>query len=197
MIDQLRGALLEAREGGMVVDVGGVAFWVATPRGSVQPASGEVRLYTHLLVREDALELFGFGTPQEREMFRILMGVSGVGPKVGLAVMSELAPQLLQSAVLSGNVTAFKRVKGVGQKLAERLVLELKGKLDHLDLVAPGAAMSVGASQQAAYLALTQTLGFGTHEVGRALEKVRQEGDSAEALVRKALAWLSSPGRPG
>lgn len=194
MIDQLRGTLLEAREGGVVVEVGGVAFWVATPRGSIQPAS-EVRLFTHLLVREDALELFGFGTPQERELFRVLLDVSGVGPRVGLALMSELAPQQLQSAVLSGNVAAFKRAKGVGQKLAERLVLELKGKLDHLDLAAPGAAVSVGANQQAAYLALTQTLGFGTHEASRALEKVRQEGDSVEVLVRKALSWLSSQGR--
>lgn len=193
MIDQLRGTLLEAREGGVVLDVGGVAFWVSVPQGSVHFDEGEaqIRVFTHLHVREEALELFGFGTAQERELFRVLIGVSGVGPKVGLAILSDLPPEQLQSAILSGNSNALKRVKGIGQKVAERLILELKGKLDHLDLASPEAATSIGVTQQAAYLALTQTLGFGPNEVRRALEKVRQDGDSTEALVKKSLAWLS------
>ena len=196
MIDQLRGMLVEARQGGVVIDVGGVGYWVATPKGSVRPEDGEdvLRVYTHLHVREDALELYGFGSPQERELFRVLTGVSGVGPKVGLAILSELPPEQLQSAVLSSDVTALKRVKGIGQKVAERLVLELRGKLDHLDLAPAEAAVSVGANHQAAYLALTQTLGFGAQEARRALEQVRAEGDTAELLVKKALGWLSSRG---
>lgn len=195
MIDQLRGVLVEVREGGVVVDVGGVGYWVSTPKGSIQPQEGEevLRVYTHLHVREDALELYGFGTPQERALFRVLTGVSGVGPKVGLAILSELPPEQLQSAVLSGDVAALKRVKGIGQKVAQRLVLELKGKLDHLDLAPAEAVTSVGATHQAAYLALTQTLGFGAQEARRALERVREDGDTAEVLVKKALGWLSSP----
>lgn len=194
MIDQLRGVMVEAREGGVVVDVGGVGYWVWTPKGSIRPADGDdvIRVFTHLHVREDAMELYGFGTPQERELFRVLTSVSGVGPKVGLAILSELMPEQLQSAVLSNDIGALKRVKGIGQKVAERLILELKTKLDHLDLAAPEAAVSIGASQQAAYLALTQTLGFGAHEARRALEQVREDGDSTENLIKKALAWLST-----
>jgi len=194
MIDQLRGVMVEAREGGVVIDVGGVGYWVSCPNGSIQPADGEdvIRVFTHLHVREDAMELFGFGTPQERELFRVLTSVSGVGPKVGLAILSELQPEQLQSAVFSNDVAALRRVKGIGQKVAERLVLELKGKLDHLDLAPTEAGISIGASQQSAYLALTQTLGFGAHEARRALEQVREDGDSAEALIKKALVWLSA-----
>ncbi len=190
MIDQLRGQLVEVREGGVVVEVGGVAFWVLTPQGSVLPeGDDEVRVYTHLHVREDALELFGFGSAQEREVFRILLGVSGVGPRMALGVLAHLPPDELQSAVLGGNAGALRQVKGVGPKLAERLVLELKGKLDHLEL-APAGGSPKGASQKAAYLALTQ-LGFGAHEARRALEHASAGDESTEALVKKALAWLS------
>jgi len=190
MIDQLRGQLVEVREGGVVVEVGGVAFWVLTPQGSVLPeGDDEVRVYTYLHVREDALELFGFGSAQEREVFRILLGVSGVGPRMALGVIAHLPPDELQSAVLSGNAGALRQVKGVGPKLAERLALELKGKLDHLEL-APVGTSPKGASQKAAYLALTQ-LGFGAHEARRALEHVSEGDESTEVLVKKALAWLS------
>lgn len=194
MIDQLRGVMVEAREGGVVVDVGGVGYWVWVPKGSIQPIDGDdvIRVFTHLHVREDAMELYGFGTPQERELFRVLTSVSGVGPKVGLAILSELMPEQLQSAIFSNDVAALKRVKGIGQKVAERLVLELKGKLDHLDLAPAEAAVSIGASQQSAYLALTQTLGFGAHEARRALEQVREDDDTTENLIKKALAWLST-----
>jgi len=193
MIDQLRGVLVEVRAGGVVVDVGGVGYWVATPHGSIHPESGDevVQVYTHLHVREDALELYGFGSPQERELFRVLIGVTGVSPKIGLAVLSDLSPEQLQTSVLSNDIAALKRIKGIGQKVAERLVFELKGKLDHLDLAPPDAAVSIGATHQAAYLALTQTLGFGAIETRRALEKVREEGDTTEMLIKKSLAVLS------
>jgi len=196
VIDQLRGTLLEAREGGIVLQVGGVGLWLSVPRGSVHPEADveHVRVFTHLHVREDTLALFGFGTPQERDLFRILIGVSGIGPKVGLAILSELPPEQLRSAVLSDNTSALKRVKGIGQKVAQRLILELKGKLDGLDLAPLDATPSLGAAQQAAYLALTQTLGFGAHEARRALERVRSEGDATETLIKKALGQLSSHG---
>jgi Holliday junction DNA helicase RuvA len=193
MIDQLRGVLVEAREGGVVVDVGGVGYWVSTPQGSIHPESGDevVRVFTHLHVREDAMDLFGFGTRQERELFRVLVSVSGVGPKVALTILSDFMPEQLQAAVLSSDVAALKRIKGIGQKVAERLILELKGKLDHLDLAPPEAAISIGATQQSAYLALTQTLGFGAIEARRALEQVREEGDTTEALIKKSLSFLA------
>jgi len=196
VIDQLRGTLIEAREGGIVLQVGGVGLWLSVPRGSVHPDvdAEHVRVFTHMHVREDALALFGFGTAQERDLFRILIGVSGVGPKVGLAILSELPPEQLRSAVLSDNTSALKRVKGIGQKVAQRLILELKGKLDGLNLAPLDATPSLGAAQQAAYLALTQTLGFGAHEARRALERVRSEGDATETLIKKALGQLSSHG---
>lgn len=191
MIDRVRGRLLEVRPGGVVLEVGGLGLWIAVPPGSLAlEADEELQLYTHLHVREDALELYGFATPQERELFRLLIGIAGVGPKVALSVLGHLPPARLQAAVLSQDAAALRQVKGIGPKVAERLLVELRGKLDGLELGPAGPAAG-GASSRAAFLALTQTLGFGAHEARRALEAVQDEGDSAEVLVQKALKWLS------
>lgn len=198
MIDRLRGEVLSFDDHGVVIGVGGVGYWVQTTRPTAQAlggVQGEVALYTHLHVRQDALELYGFSTPEERELFRALIGVSGVGPKVALGILSEMSAAHFQAAVLGERLDLLQRLKGIGRKTAERLILELKGPLAALRL---GEVEALGPrprsdQEEAAFVALTRTLGFGAQEARRALEHARDEGEepSTEQLIKRALAWLS------
>src|SRR6478752_905107 len=129
MIARLRGRISGRAGSGPIVDVNGVGYLVnATP--SVQRlGDGEVTIEIHTVVREDALQLFGFATADEREVFELLLGVSGVGPKVALAILSGSTPAVLRRAIARDDVKRFQAIPGVGLKTAQRVVLELKEKL--------------------------------------------------------------------
>src|SRR6478735_3913409 len=129
MIAQLRGRIAGRAGAGLVVDVNGVGYLVnATP--SVQRlGDGEVTIEIHTVVREDALQLFGFATADERELFELLLGVSGVGPKVALAILSGSTPEELRRAIVREDTARFEAIPGIGRKIAQRVVLELKEKL--------------------------------------------------------------------
>jgi Holliday junction DNA helicase RuvA len=133
MIARLRGEVVESSPGRVVLDVGGVGYDVAVPARE-QP-QGQATLHVHTDVREDAIVLFGFATMVEKEAFLLLRGVDGVGPRTALAVLTSLPPGPLAAALNAGDLRVLTGVPGIGKKLAERLVLELKGKL-----VAPAAA---------------------------------------------------------
>lgn len=135
MIEYLRGILLEQSDGHVVVDVGGVGYGLSVPattQRSMGEPGGEVALWVRTYVREDTLRLFGFATRHEREVFDVFLGLSGIGPGTGLAILSTLSVADIVQATLAGDISRFKGVKGVGPKTAEKLLLELRGKVKRL-----------------------------------------------------------------
>ena len=130
-VARLKGIVEEQGQGWLVVSVGGLGLQVQVPATTLSKATqgGAIDLYTHLLVREDGISLFGFGSGDEQRLFQTLLGVSGVGPRVALGLLSTMASDELSYAIASGNAAALAKAPGVGQKLASRIVLELRGKL--------------------------------------------------------------------
>ena len=144
MIAHLRGKLLEKTPTGSVIDVGGVGYAVLhslyTFEGLRADPDGLVGVYTHLHVREDALQLYGFSTVVERRVFELLLGVAGVGPKLALAVLSGLAPASFARAIADENLAALTRISGVGRKTAERIVIDLRDKLAPAGIIPDASA---------------------------------------------------------
>ncbi len=148
MIARLSGTLVEKSVAGSIVDVTGVGYAVAHSLHTFEdlPAVGtRVELLTHLHVREDVLQLYGFSTPEERKLFELLLSVSGVGPRLGLAVLSGLSPASLARAIADENLGALTRIAGVGRKTAERIVIDLRDRVPAPPPVAGGAGGGVGA----------------------------------------------------
>lgn len=206
MIALLRGDVVVAGLGRLVLDVGGVGYEVLVPPGAVGAAVGRpLVLHTHLAVREDAQTLYGFREAGDRDLFRVLLGVAGVGPKVALAALGTLGATRLRQAVVGEDVTALTVVPGIGRKGAQRIVLELRERLaaDDVGLQAGtgGAAAATGDARAEVAEALA-SLGYAPAEVARVLARVdgdgkpdvEGEGDgarSAEALLRAALKSLA------
>ncbi|HET7559660.1 MAG TPA: Holliday junction branch migration protein RuvA [Limnochordia bacterium] len=188
MIRQLRGEIWSARPGEWVVGAGGVGYHVHVPVGAAPPGGGAaVTLHVHTHVREDAIQLFGFVDPAQLELFERVIEVSGVGPRLGLAVLSALTPERFTEAVQRGEHTALTRVPGVGRKTAERLILELRDRLRPHHAAAPSAAPAA-SDVEAALMAL----GYTEAEVKAAvagLSGAELAGDPA-AAVRRALSLL-------
>ena len=199
MIALLRGRVATAALGEVVVDVGGVGYRVHVPVGAPVGAPGdEVVLHTALVVREDALDLYGFRQPADRALFTTLLSVGGVGPKLALAALGTLGAQGLRQAVVGEDVAALTVVPGVGRKSAQRIILELREKLGAGDDGAlPGDAEAMGpaGAPGGAMAEVRQALaglGYAPAEVRRALEAAGGDGDErpAEDLLRNALRSL-------
>jgi holliday junction DNA helicase RuvA len=190
MIGRLSGVLVEKTPPQLVVEVHGVGYEVDVPMSSFYnlPALGErVSLYTHFSVREDAQQLYGFLTLKEREAFRLLIRITGVGPRIALAVLSGLSVDDLAQAVALQESGRLTRVPGVGRKTAERLLLELKGKLAEA-LPAVGAPAAVSVERDALHALLA--LGYSEKEALPALKSL-PEGLSLEEAIRQALKQLA------
>lgn len=197
MISFLHGKLVDALPTQVTVEVNGVGYDVLIPLSSFdklpQPG-GELKLLTHLAIREDAHVLYGFMTIAERELFRMLINtVSGIGPKIALNVLSGMNPVAFRGAVASGDVKSLSQISGVGKKTAERIVVELRDKVGAAGAwEASSAARTLSSSDQKvndAVLAL-MALGFKqpeAHESVRAAQAVLGESASVEQLVRAAL----------
>ena len=191
MIARLAGMLVEWDEASAIVDVGGVGYRVMLSTASIAqlPARGErvaLRIHTH--VREDALALFGFTTPEEEFVFHELIGVSQVGPKAALHILSGIEARELALAVAQGDVARLTKVPGVGKKTAERLVVELKEKLAKVaKAAAPKRAALPGTLEQLEQALLG--LGFKPQQAAAAVEAMRgeAEGKPLDALLREAL----------
>jgi len=190
-IARLKGVIQERGLDWIIVDVGGIGFLVHVPANLAgqHPAGGSVELYTHLLWREEGIGLYGFATGEEQRLFQMLIGVSGVGPKVALGLLSVLGPEALSQAIASGDTEVLARAPGVGRKLAGRIVLELRGKLA---AVAPAA---LPASDRQVVAALT-SLGYSQAEALEAMTRAElPPGASLEDKVRLALRYFAG-GRP-
>jgi holliday junction DNA helicase RuvA len=201
MITFLDGKLVGALPTQAIVDVGGVGYEVFIPLSSYDklPAVGQpIRILTHLVVREDAHVLYGFMSAPERDLFRLLVNnVSGIGPKLALAVLSGMSVTNFKSAVVNSDVTALAKISGLGKKTAERIVLELKDKLGVAAAweAATAAHAPTPEQEQAneAVLALI-ALGYKQVDAHRAVRELQQKepGKSAEELVKLALKRMAA-----
>jgi Holliday junction DNA helicase RuvA len=199
VIGRLRGTLAEKQPPHLLLDVGGVGYEVEVPMTTLYrlPAQGEiVTLHTHLVVREDAHLLYGFGEKRERELFRELIRLNGVGPKLALALMSSLEVDELVRCVQAQDTAALVKVPGVGKKTAERLLVELKDRFKAWEslpgiapLVLPNQAAVVASAEADAVSALV-ALGFKPQEASRAVAAVEGEDLSSEELIRRALKGM-------
>lgn len=197
MIASIRGILLFVGVDHAVVETGGIGFLVYAPRtvlGNLGEVGGEVRLYTHLHIREDVLALYGFATSDQRHLFETLLGVSGIGPKVALSLLSSAAPDQLRTAIAGGDTAWLARVPGIGKKTAERLVLELRGKVDIKGLPAPSAATPALVAVNAELAEMLISLGFSATEANAAIAALPADAPiDLEERVRLALRFFGSP----
>jgi Holliday junction DNA helicase RuvA len=188
MISRLRGSVVERGVDHLIVDVNGVGYQVFVPASAIAEAKtdAEVTLHTHLVVREDSMTLYGFTDPHQQRLFGTLIGVSGVGPKVGIGLLSIMSADDLAFAIASGNAAALARAPGVGQKLASRVVLELKGKLTS---ATPATVPGVESEEVIAALV---SLGYSQAEAADAVARTDFPADAAiEEKVRLALSYFA------
>jgi Holliday junction DNA helicase RuvA len=202
VIGRLTGNIVDqAIDGSVVIDVNGVGYEVWVPLGALGrlPAAQQVTLHVHTHVREDAFVLYGFASQSDRAAFRVLIGVSGIGPKLALAILSSMSAADLADAIQRGDKARFKGVSGVGVKLVGRLVLELKDKLDFARgepvsgiVSKPRSAPAFDGALGTVHAALVQ-MGFKPNEAEQAVQQIGSaaEGKQAEELLREALTVLA------
>lgn len=187
LISSIAGTLRGMGTDWVDVGVGGVTFRVSMPDTSAAALGrvGEsVSLYTSLQVREDSLTLYGFPTEDERQTFETLINISGIGPRLALAILARFSPQSLVQTVEEGDTKTLSTVPGIGRRTASRIALELKGKLD-LDFVGGG-----GSAPDSELVDALTALGYGDGEAREALSKTVSEGQSEEERIRAALEYL-------
>lgn len=204
MISYIRGELCDIEEQKAIVDVNGVGYGIYMPQQALSllpPMGQQVKIHTYLNIREDAMQLFGFLTKEDLNVFRLLIGVNGIGPKAGLNILSCLSPDELRFAVLSGDAKAISATPGIGKKTAEKLILELKDKLnieDMLEHAAHGgdsedlasATDTASNTMQAEAVQALTALGYGSAESLRAVKKSSPECSSVEDILKEALKFL-------
>lgn len=192
MYNYIKGKLIESGENYVVVESGNIGYELnvsANTAAELSAAEGEVKIYCFLSVREDDMSLFGFASKQEKSMFVKLVSVSGVGPKLALTVLSGMTAGQFAAAVVKGDVTALSKTKGVGKKTAERIVLELKDKVNKdytYEETVSAVKADVTEVNEEAVLAL-MTLGYNRHEASEAVKRVQKDGMSLEQLIFTAL----------
>lgn len=192
MIGRLRGILISKQPPWLLVEVGGVGYELEAPMSTIYdlPQTGkEVTLLTHYAVKEDSVALYGFLHESERTSFRNLLKVSGIGAKTALSVLSGVSTQDFARLVQAGDVVALTKIPGIGKKTAERIILELRDRVDGLGASMSGlsAASGVPADPAAEATVALQQLGYKPAEVARLVQKVAASGDDAETIIRKAL----------
>jgi len=191
MYHHLSGKLVRKTPAFVVVDVGGTGYELTVPLSTFEklpPEGANVHLLTHLVVREDGMRLFGFLTSDERDLFRMLINVSGIGPMLATAVLSGTSVETVKQAVMTGDAVLLKRIRGIGSKTAERILLELKGPISRLGVRVGAAATGDGGALDA--VAGLVSLGFARSKAEEAVGTARKKlgpNASVEALVREAL----------
>lgn len=196
MYAHLEGVLTDKTVDSIVIDCGGVGYLLAVSGETLSnaPQLGErMKVYTYLSVREDALELFGFATREEKRMFEKLKGVSGVGSKTALGILSALGAQGLSIALVAGDSAAISRAPGVGKKTAQRLILELRDKVTEEELTTASQGVRMAGREEGAEaeaIEALMALGYGASEAALAVSHVSGQAETAGALVRLALKGM-------
>jgi len=191
MIGRLRGTLVSKQPPWLLIDVNGVGYELEAPMSTffdLPPVGSEVVLRTHYAVKEDAVALYGFLSEGERALFRSIQKVSGIGAKTALAVLSGVPVDAFARLVQSGDVAALTRIPGIGKKTAERIVVELRDRVDGLGSAGPGGtASAVPADPVSEASTALIALGYKPAEVSRLIKDAGAPGDAAEDIIRKAL----------
>lgn len=195
MIGMLRGKVWELQTDKLVLDVQGTGYLLAVPYGllsKLRPGQ-ELVLYTHVVLREEELALFGFSSLAEKEMFLQMLSVSGIGPKAALSILSTLGSAQAQSAIAGENLTVLTKVPGIGKKTAQRLVLELREKFKGRAGVNESFVTLEGASAQSEAMETLLALGFSLEEAKRALTRIQADGRelTVEEQVKEALRSIA------
>jgi Holliday junction DNA helicase RuvA len=190
MIGSLHGLLAHKAPPQLLLEVGGVGYELEAPMSTfygLPPVGSTVRLLTHLVVREDAHVLYGFGSDDERRLFRNLLKVSGVGPRMALSILSGVSVDGFALCVAANDIAALTRIPGVGRKTAERLIVEMRDRVTALSS-APGGVtdLPAGGAEAEAFSALS-ALGYKPAEATRMIKAAGPEGSSTEELIRRAL----------
>ncbi len=189
MIATLTGKIQSRTDDSLIVNVGGVGFRVRVPSGTLAnlgAVGSDAMLFTHLHVREDDLSLYGFATEEELRLFETLLTVSGIGPKVAMGVLSSAPADTLRVAIAQGNLDVLTAIPGIGKKTAQRLVLELKGKIDVSGLGEVGELSPMDEDVMNALI----NLGYSAAEATRAARSVPSSAKTVEDRVRIALQYL-------
>ena len=192
MISQLRGTIVHKSPTEIVIDVNGVGYLVnvsVTTSELLRESDGTVRILTHLHVREDLMQLYGFATESERDLFRLLIAVSGIGPKMAQGILSGLNPAELREAILTGNLPALTSISGVGKKTAERIILELKGTLGKVEFpeATETAPTSIQLKTRSEALVALMSLGYARNVAERAIREVLYESRGTELTVEELI----------
>lgn len=200
MISYVRGEVAAFEAEKVIIDVNGIGYGIYMSQqamGRLPMIGSEVKLYTYFSVKEDSMQLFGFLSKDELDVFRLIIGVNGIGPKGGLGILSVLTPNDLRFAVMSKDVKAISAAPGIGKKTAEKLILELKDKLsieDALDQTPESVGTVASSETQSAQLDAVQALvalGYGNTEALKAVKKVEvDENTTTETILKNALKYL-------
>ena len=197
----IEGAVCEKLNGALVLLASGVGWQLSCSNNTLQaapPLGEKMRCYTYLSVREDAMELFGFATREEKEMFLQLTSVSGIGPKTALGVLGSMPLRDLNLAILLGDVNALSRAPGIGKKTAQRIALELKDRISQASVSAavpaestPASVSALGADAVSEAMEALTALGYSSTEARNAVSQVRDKADKPEDLIRLALRAMA------
>ncbi len=197
MIEYLRGKLVATAPGTVILEVGGVGLQVTVPASAAltrEAAGEEITVYTRLHLKEAEAVLYGFSSPLERNLFNLIIGITGFGPRLGLALLSVFSPSQLYLAVLEENIASLRRAPGVGRKIAQRLILELKEKMPKLMGPEVVAVAPAGEGSGAEVVEALCALGYSRTEAFSAVSRVeqdRQAGLTREELLKAALKSMA------
>jgi Holliday junction DNA helicase RuvA len=193
MISSVHGTISGVYEDFLIVDVGGIGLKIQATKSTCKQAKmgDRIFLYTHLVVREDLLALYGFESMEERDLYSMMLGVSGIGPKTGMSIISTLNPDTIRRAILENQVDVFSRVPGIGKKSAARILLQLQGKIP-ADMLQQGVTVS-GDVDNRVFEALT-SLGYSVVEAQSALQSIPKDAScEVEERLKLALKYFSTP----
>lgn len=190
MIATVSGKIQKTEDNSLVINVGGIGVRVIVPKTLLADVGGigrQVALHTHLLVRETELSLYGFESEEDLQLFELLLGINGVGPKVALSILSTLSPELLKSAIMREETAVLQRVPGIGKKTAERIMFQLR---DKLDFTAVSTALPLVSDVDADVIDVLTSLGFSIVEAQSALQHLPREAQTVDERVQQALRYL-------
>ena len=190
MIASISGTVQRIEKDALIILVGGVGVRAFVPRTVLEDVGGvgrSIQLQTHLIVREQELSLYGFQTQEDLQLFEVLLGVNGVGPKVALAILSTLSPELLKSAIMREETVVLQRVPGIGKKTAERIMFQLR---DKLDMTGIATATPLVSDVDTDVMDFLTGLGFSIVEAQTALQNLPREAKTVDERVQLALQYL-------
>lgn len=202
MISRIEGLLISKKPPILEINVHGLVYEVLAPMGTfyhLQETGVQIMLYTHFVVREDAQQLYGFATTTERDLFRALIKVNGVGPKLALTILSGMSAEQFLECITMEDAAQLTRIPGIGKKTAQRLLIDIKDRLKDMDTqgISLDATQmhSANPSPQADALAALTALGYKPTEAKKALTAVKADDADSEQLIKDALKWLTSGGK--